>query len=351
MSSKVAANDVILISLLELVRFKGGVKSSSSRLKKVQTIEACSWNTSQLGTGNENAVTMKNQKPSHYSNFITFKDVLHPESLYASTEPAPPGNGASEVVLIDEPHSSGGNKWNIVWAEATLLNDDSSDIGVGTETNNSPPPATPVAPTPVSPTLTVLDAPYHHSGLLESAIGLPLMIGAVSATFLTEILALLVYFTAVCLHCLAVQCKNTNCGVFFFIPRLLHLIFELTAEILMICDYILLLCSVLISESLAVSCWIINSILSCFRCGMQWHQYIRRVCHVTRWACRDFHQHWEPPRVLPFGHPHEERFGNTAPHTPSSLDASPSAPVVPEIVTDPYNVTKPEYPNNSDIKI
>lgn len=286
---------------------------------------------------------MKNHKPSHYSNYITIKDVFHPESLYA-TEQAPP-TGTAEVVVIDEsPHpAAGANKWNVVWAEATLLNDDSKDSGGENNNNSIPHPistATASASSSTTPTLTVLDAPYHHSGLLESAIGIPLMIGAVAATALTELGALLVYGTAVAMHAFALKCKQTNCGVFSFIPQLLYFIFELHVAVLMLCDYILLISSVIISESLAFSCWMVNSILSCFRCGMPWHQYIRRVCHVTRWAFRDFHVHWEPSRAFPCGRPNEDN--DQPPHSATAPTADP------ENAIDPYDASKPEYCNDSD---
>jgi len=35
--------------------------------------------------------------------------------------------------------------------------------------------------------------------------------------------------------------------------------------------------------------------------GKDWHQHIRKVCHLTRWAFRGFHSSWIPRRALPFG--------------------------------------------------
>jgi hypothetical protein len=296
---------------------------------------------------------MKNQKPSQYSNYITFRDVFHPESLYA-TEPAPSvGTTDVPVVVIDEPHHpvAGANKWNIVWAEATLLKDDSADIGGVTNDNAAAhhasttaaaPAANGTTPADSAPTLTILDAPYHHSGFMESAIGIPLMIGAVAATAMMELGTLLVYGIAVGMHAFALRCKKTNCGVFSCILLLLYFIFEVHVAALMLLDYALLIGSVAISESLAYSCWIVSSIFSCCRCGMQWHQYIRRVCHVTRWAFRDFHRHWEPSRSFPCGRPREPSQQETASldHPPPHI--SPTVPIDSSISVDPYDVSKPE---------
>jgi hypothetical protein len=285
---------------------------------------------------------MKNCKPSQYANYITFKDLFHPESLYATEQAPSVGTTEVPVVVMDEPPrpATGANKWNVVWAEATLLKDDGTESGAVKDDSYTAHVTTPTStadtPTAKAPKVTILDAPYHHSGLVESAVGLPLMIGAVMATALMELGALLVYMIAVIMHCRALQFKETNCGVFAFIPLLFYFIFELHVAVLMLCDYVILICSVIVSETLAFSCWIVNSILSCNRCGTEWHQYIRRVCHVTRWAFRDFHQQWKPSRVFPCGRPadHDD--------PPVQSTATPTAPVDPEIAVDPYDVTKPE---------
>jgi hypothetical protein len=300
---------------------------------------------------------MKNQKPSQYSNYITIKDVLHPESLYATEQTPSAGTAEFPVVVIDEPShpTVGANKWNVVWAEATLLNDESietDEVKIDSNTAHVTAPATPTAaPAASAPTISLLDAPYHHSGLIESAVGLPLTFAAVVATALTEVGALIVYATAVVIYGIALPCKTADCGIFTFIPRLLYLIFGLTKKVLMLCDFIILICSVIISETIAFTCWILNSIFSCCRCGMPWHQYIRRVCHVTRWAFRDFHRHWEPQRVFPFGRPPKP---SSQPPTgvenpPPSV--TPTAPVDPEITVEPYDATKPNPSNDIDIKV
>ena len=35
--------------------------------------------------------------------------------------------------------------------------------------------------------------------------------------------------------------------------------------------------------------------------GQSWHQHIRKVCHLERWAFRGFHAAWTPVRLRPFG--------------------------------------------------
>ncbi len=36
-----------------------------------------------------------------------------------------------------------------------------------------------------------------------------------------------------------------------------------------------------------------------YHIAQEWHQYIRKVSHLTRWAFRSFHNGWTPERVYP----------------------------------------------------
>jgi hypothetical protein len=259
---------------------------------------------------------MKNKTASDYSNFVTIQDVFHPESRHV-----PAQAGTAELVVFDEPPNPA-NRWNVVWAEATLLSSDDvecadnaaesnlipsalneSDVAVAEQLSPS------INPDLVEPTKTATNfptAPFRSGNLLESIIGLSITIGAVLGTFGYELGASLIYIGAVVLHHSALFCRRYHCAALYPVTLLLCLIMELVKYILMITDFTLLLASIITSESLALSCGIVNSIFSCFSTGLEWHQYIRKLCHLVRWAVRDFHHDWEPPRVFPlFCRPHK----------------------------------------------
>jgi hypothetical protein len=258
---------------------------------------------------------MKNKTASDYSNFITIQDIFHPESRYVPAQAA----GTAELVVFDEQPNPATNRWNVVWAEATLMSDDAecvdnaaesssipvglneSDIAVAEQLSPS------INPDLVEATKTATkfpSAPYHSGNLLESIIGLSFTIGAVLGTFGYELGASLLYVGVMVMHHSVLFCRRYRCAALYPVTLLLCVVMELVKYILMITDFTLLLASIITSESLALSCGILNSIFSCFSTGLEWHQYIRKLCHLVRWAVRDCHHDWEPPRVFPlFYHP------------------------------------------------
>jgi hypothetical protein len=101
----------------------------------------------------------------------------------------------------------------------------------------------------------------------------------------------------------------------------------LTAKTLMIVDSILLLSSIIVSESLAFTAYIINSILSCCTNGNHWHQYIRKVCHLIRWAFRDIYittssENNKIQRNFPFCQQRRRRHRNTTTKTKNNTSTS-----------------------------
>ena len=59
-----------------------------------------------------------------------------------------------------------------------------------------------------------------------------------------------------------------------------------------------------ISEVLGLATGLIMTILcslsgDCVEASIQWHQYIRKLSHLSRWAFRSFHKGWKPERVFP----------------------------------------------------
>jgi hypothetical protein len=59
-----------------------------------------------------------------------------------------------------------------------------------------------------------------------------------------------------------------------------------------------------ISELVGFATGLVMLIVCCstgnsYQIAQEWHQYIRIVCHLTRWAFRSFHHGWTPERVFP----------------------------------------------------
>jgi hypothetical protein len=92
-------------------------------------------------------------------------------------------------------------------------------------------------------------------------------------------------------------------------------ILMLIVTALMLADAILLTTSLILTEVLGLTTGLVTSLLNCSRCcgyGEVWHSYIRTVCHLTRWAFRDFHRGWAlerrfPSWGLPDEHEREQR--------------------------------------------
>lgn len=219
--------------------------------------------------------------------FVTLHSAFHPE------------NGDQSLAVAIREQQNAENKWGAVWAEATLLEDDAtpspapqpsapaeSDVGASSidasQGGGGGGASTATAASPIPP--------WRKSNFFEMTFGVTCTIAAVATTFGVELAAAFVFVAAAAFYNAAYFCKRRHNTIMYF----LWAIFGLVYVIFQVTDAVLLTVSVLVAELLAL--------LGCFMTflsgnqGLLWHQYIRKLCHLTRWAFRDFHSSWQFPK-------------------------------------------------------
>lgn len=203
------------------------------------------------------------------SSFVTWIATLHPENASVSIDPRflVPGNPwwtlyedfksdipTATAVYIDEneQHDS---------QVSTITNPPSSQTKVNTE-----PDTTPFC---------------RRCNPLEVIFGASLSFAAILTVAILELVGNCIYLiSAAFFHmakCLSPPNVFTGC---------LYSVFFLVYWILALTDSILLLSSVLVTEALASSCFIISILLGGYKVACDRHQFIRRHCHLLRWAFR-----------------------------------------------------------------
>lgn len=252
------------------------------------------------------------------STYVTWADAFHPESAQASLAPEVRGQS----------HES---RWGAVWAEATLVREATpsaaahgldvplatvveADYTANPEEDTMTPPALPpqdnnasasttaassdVLASTTPPTTT--DRPWNKGTCLSSIVGGSLALGAVSAAFATDLGAAVVYLLAVTFFklCQWIEKVSSDSCIFQAPLQLLRAIFLFVVSVLMMVDGILLSLSVLVTEILAVVALLVCTLFGGIAAGSTWHQFIRKMCLLTRWALRSFHEEWRPKRVF-----------------------------------------------------
>lgn len=187
----------------------------------------------------------------------------------------------------DDDHSS---RWGVVWAEATVI----------------PPGEEKLPGAPEASTVTYDDPecltvqgeegqqkpqepPYCNGHFVDVVLGSSIAIAAVASTFGCELAAAMVFTVAAGLYSIGKKCCD-NGGI-------LHFIFMPVLVILLCVDALLLALSVLLAELMACLAWCVCSLFGGFKVADGWRQYIRRICHLSRWAFRDFHSEWSLQRT------------------------------------------------------
>ncbi len=201
---------------------------------------------------------------------LTFADTLHPETADIYVDP---NNGSTSV-------------WGTVMNEictdlpiAVVIQDE--DVSPGTVTR--------------IPDEKRQDDINMPSGVgcfyLEGFLGCCLTFTAMAATFAVELVA------AIC-YCLAA-------GFYFIVrikecPIFIKAIVMVIVHALMVVDAILLTVSVMLTEVLGAVTGLITCIFNsrCCLVGKAWHIYVRKICHLTRWAFRNFHEGWALKRTF-----------------------------------------------------
>jgi hypothetical protein len=211
---------------------------------------------------------------------LTWAETLHPEEAEAFIDPLNQGENR-------------GSPWTTVYYEAR------SDIPVAVAERVE-------EEVPQKVENEVMVSPYPEATTFENEISenkdrnygrcMTVLLGgtmalvAVISAFAIELVAAIIYCLAVGFHHLAPAGEVAIC---------LRAIILLIVQILMVTDAILLTSNVLLTEVLGVTCWLLCAIFGGCEVGAAWHQYIRKICHLTRWAFRGFHEGMQPVRVFP----------------------------------------------------
>jgi len=251
------------------------------------------------------------------TRFVTLADTLHPETAYNAGN-----NEAQNQHHVGNDASTVHDRWGVVWAEATLVegsvdtdndikgdqdmekensvvveavavdaNDQEGLVQLASSDGTNGDSAVISGTTPSSSHFATMGNPF------ALMIGSILAVTSVSTIFALDLSAAIVYLLACGFYHLCVRMKT--CGGSALIPYFLLMPVYCS---LMLADSLCLLLSVLIAEVLAGIAWFLTGMFSLGRCdvAMAWHQYVRKLCHMTRWAIRGFHAGWDPDRAAIF---------------------------------------------------
>lgn len=206
---------------------------------------------------------------------LTFADTLHPETA---------------EVYVDSQNSS-----TTVWG--TVMNEARTDlpVAVPVEHVRQDEEMRPGTDTKISGEVHDENAEMPVGGgcfYLEGLLGCSLTLVAVLATFAVELAAAICYSLAASMY-YAVSGKD--------VPIFVKAIVMLIVHSLMVADAILLAVNLMLTEILGWVTGVVTSIFNpkCCEGGQVWHCYIRKVCHLVRWAFRGFHEGWKLQRKFP----------------------------------------------------
>lgn len=112
---------------------------------------------------------------------------------------------------------------------------------------------------------------------------------AILGTVIMELVALIIYFIAAFFYHCAKAMGRTNLlnGFLYSLCMILYFSFALA-------DSILLCSSVLVTEILDMTGWLLGCLFGGVLVANLRHQFVRRICHHIRWAFR--RHHLDPPR-------------------------------------------------------
>ena len=225
--------------------------------------------------------------------YVSLHETLHPEH-----------GTACLATAIREQHLAE-SKWSAVWAEATLVPEENvveehrcCDDEPQTTTNRKgkdPVDGGSIESETSTTTTWSRIPPWRRSNVFELIFGVVFSIAAVAATFGMELSAMVVFVIAAAFYNTADFCKRQN-NIFMCFW---WAVFGLVYMALKITDSILLIVSVFVAELLASLGFLLTAMSG--NQGSAWHQYIRKLCHLTRWAFRDLHDTWweKPKREFP----------------------------------------------------
>lgn len=209
------------------------------------------------------------------SSYVTWIACLHPENA---------------EVTIDERFLIPGNPWWTVYegAKADIPTATAAAVAEGDE---AVAPSTIVAP-PNPATAAPEDASKEATGI-DLVVGCILTLVAFFAVFMMETIGFCVYWISTGFYHMAQALKPPSAitGIFYSLCLLVYYSLALV-------DSCLLIASVLTTEIVAIALLLLSSLLAGCDMAKRWHQYLRRTCHLLRWAFRSESLSADPPRHL-----------------------------------------------------
>jgi len=265
------------------------------------------------------------------SDYVTWIATLHPENAH---------------VQIDHRFFVPGNPWWTVYESAPAPGKGNNhNNGESIPTATAVPVAAPEDPPKSSfpDTLeskedgTVVAAPSSRvCSPIDFLVGSVISLSAIVTVYGIELSALLIYSLSACFYKTAQSMAPPS-----FATSLFYVVLLLVYWSLALIDSCLLLASVLTTELMAITAWIISSLFAGCETAGKWHQYIRRTCHLARGSFRPSKAY--PPRVfcglcgVKKDNAEEEEEGKspkTYSSSPGAAAASPP-PVVPTLPSAP----------------
>jgi hypothetical protein len=278
------------------------------------------------------------------SHVYSLQDVFHPESTLIAT-------AVSEGIDVDD--SDAVDNWGVVWAEAMLIppvvyvstsassistmNDTINETRTnhggsqnepsqfydtdGTQSQEGSPETHPLQGAIFSTTTSAIPTNqqsqenafhgYNNASSTENVsdylsmpnfiyldviFGFPLTLAAGISTFSLELTGSIVYFMAVGFWYAASLLPLSSTGPLLWI---FYFIFLLLSGIFMMLDALFLILSVCLTELFAIVGGGLTFLTGGVKSAISWHQYIRRLCHLYRWAWRNSQSTLTPNRSFP----------------------------------------------------
>jgi hypothetical protein len=237
------------------------------------------------------------------SSYVTWISTLHPENA---------------DVVIDQRFLIPGNPWWTVYEETKTPTATAVPIaGEGED------------PSTITYSTSTASTPHFclRCSPLDLTVGVSFALIALLTTLVLEVTACSFYVVAAIFYGLAKPCDPPN--VF---TGMLYSIFMLNYWIFALIDSLLLLISVLFTELLAIAAFCMSICLGGILMALYWHQCIRRVCHMTRWASRRGCSN--PPRHFVFCGRDEFKKDMDG----SEVPAIPTAASAPVVIVDKASV-------------
>jgi hypothetical protein len=204
------------------------------------------------------------------SDYVTWIATLHPENA---------------DVTIDQRFLIPGNPWWTIYEEAKddipsatavpVVDEEHDEEAPSTNNGTSANPNPTPVPPPNKPPCILLCSP------VDLFAGILVTFHAILGVLICEILAFAFYLVAALFYWLAKPFGPPNActGIFYSFLMIFYYSFAMA-------DSICLLTSVLVTEVVACVGWLVSVCFGGIWRANHWHQYIRRICHLLRWALR-----------------------------------------------------------------